>query len=206
MSVPFIRLIGSSNLQQVCKDPQKTSERKAVLVSEDVINTNRIQLTQGVRVEEEESPVTAIPGRVYPRFQSAAKVARESVEGHRSDSIIPFPSTPAHTMKRPRDEYDDPITSPHRPLKVLKAKVNATVVQSRPEFKVPSAVGPRAVSSSTVTGTGVKERTVFYGNMPKGEPKPRVEEPDVDLETDERNYDNIACARLRRSCKLSSWS
>ena len=171
-----------------------------------MINTNRIQLTQGVRVEEEESPVTAIPGRVYPRFQSAAQVAQESVEGHRSDSTIPLTSTPAHTMKRPRDEYDDPITGSHRPLKVLKAKVNATVVQSRPEFKVPSAVGPRAVSSSTVTGTGVKGRTIFYGNMPKREPKPRVEEPDVDLERDERGYDNTTCARLRRSRKLPSSS
>lgn len=109
-------------------------------------------------------------------------------------------------MKRPRDEYDDPTTSPHRPLKVPKTKISATVVQSRPVFKVPSAVGSRAVSSSTVTGTGVKERTIFYGNMPKREPKPRVEEPDVDLETDERGYDNTACAGLRRSRKLPSWS
>ena len=109
-------------------------------------------------------------------------------------------------MKRPRDEYDDPTTGPHRPLKVPKTKISATVVQSRPEFKVPSAVGSRAVSSSTVTGTGVKERTIFYGNMPKREPKPRVEEPDVDLETDERGYDNTACAGLRRSRKLPSWS
>ena len=109
-------------------------------------------------------------------------------------------------MKRRRDEYDDPITNPHRPLKVLKDKVNATVVQSRPEFKVSSAVGPRAVSSSIVTGTEVKECTIFYGNMPKGEPKPRVEEPDVGLETGERGYDNNACAGLRRSRKLPSWS
>jgi len=107
-------------------------------------------------------------------------------------------------MKRARDEYDDPVTGPHRPLKVLKAEINVTVARSHQTFKVPSAVGPRAVSSSTLTGTGIKERRVFYGNMPKREPKPRVEAPDADLETDERGYDNTACTGVRRSRKLSS--
>lgn len=155
-------------------------------------------------MEEEESPVTAIPGRVYPRFQSAAKAVQESVEDHGSDTAIPFPSPPAHAMKRVRDEYDDSAIGHHRPVKVLKADINVTVARSRPAFKVPSVVGPRAVSSNTLTGTGVKDRTVFYGNMLKREPKPRVEEPDVDLETDERGYDNTTCGGLRRSRKLPS--
>ncbi len=157
-------------------------------------------------MEEEESPVTAIPGRVYPRFQSAAKAVQESVEDHGSDSTIPFPYPLAHTMKRPRDEYDDPVTGPHRPLKVLKAKINVTDARSRPAFKVPSAVGLRAVSSSTLTGSGIKGRTIFYGNMPKREAKPRIEEPDADLETNERGYDNTTCTGLHRSRKLPRWS
>ena len=156
-------------------------------------------------MEEGESPVTVIPGRVYPRFQSAAEAVQESVEDRRYDSTIPFPSPLAHTMKRPRDEYDDPVTGPHRPFKVLKAKINVTDVRSRPSFKVPSTVGPRAVSSSTLTGTGVKERTIFYGSMPKREAKPQVGEPDADLETNERGYDNTTCTGLHRSRKLPRW-
>ena len=57
MSVPFIRLIESSNLQQVCKDPQKTNEKKAVLVSQDVVNTKRIQLTKVFGWRKREVPL-----------------------------------------------------------------------------------------------------------------------------------------------------
>ena len=186
----------------MCKDPQKTRKRKAVLVSEDITNTQRIQLTQVVQVEEEEGLVAAIPGRVDPGFQPAAKAVQVTVEGRRSDSPIPLPPPSAHTMKRRRDEYGDSVTSTNRPRKVLKAETNVTVARSRPAFKVPGAVGPRTVSSSTLTGTGVKERTVFYGNIPKIEPKPRVEEPDTDLEMDKSGYNNTTCTGLRRSRKL----
>jgi hypothetical protein len=155
-------------------------------------------------VDKAESPVAARPGRVYPRFQSVAKAVQELAEDHRSDATITFSSPPAHTTKRARDEYDDPVSGPHRPPKALKTEINVTVARSRPTFKVPTAVGPRAVSSSTLTGTGVKGRTVFYGNMSKREPKPRVEEPDLELEADERGYDNTTCTRLHRSRKLST--
>ena len=173
----------------MCKDPRKTRKRKAALVSEDIINTQRIQFTQGVREEEEESPVVGMLDRVYPGFQSAAKATREPIENHRSASPILLPPPPARTMKRPRDVDDDPIDDPNRPLKVLKVETQIVVARSRPAFKVPSAVGPRAASSSiltgTGTGTGVKERTVFYGGRPKREPESRVEEPDADLEAGE---------------------
>lgn len=180
----------------MCKDPRKTTTRKAALVSEDVINTQRIQLTQSVREEEEESPVAEIPGRVYPGFQSAAKAVWED-----------HPSLPAQTLKRSRDGCDEPVTGPNRPLKLLKAETHVTVARSRPTFIVPSAAGPQAASSSTLTGTGVKERRVFYGNIPKREPKPQVEEPDADLEADERGittYYDTTCGRFCRSRKLPS--
>jgi hypothetical protein len=186
----------------VCKDPQRTRTRKAALVSEDIINTQRVQLTQGVREEEEESPVAAIPRRVYPGFQSAAKAVLEPTEDHRSDPPILLPSPPAHAMKRPRDEHDDPVTGPNRPLKILKAETTSQLrgLVQHSRFQVQSV--PRGASSSTLTGTGVKKRTVFYGNIPKREPKPRVKEPDVDLETDERGYHDTTCTGLRRSRKL----
>lgn len=191
----------------MCKDPRRTRKRKAALVAEDIINTQRTQLTQGVQEEEEESPVVEILDRVSPGFQSARKAVRDPIEHHRSNSPIPLPSLPAHTMKRPRDEHDHPTAGPNRPFKVLKAETQIMVSRSRPAFKVPGAVGTRASSSSTLTGTGtgVKERIVFYGNSLKREPKQRVEEPDADLEAGERGI--TACnARLcfGRSRKLPS--
>jgi len=191
----------------VCKDLQKTRKSKGALVSEDVINSQRILLTQGVQEEEEEGAIAEIPGQVYPGFQSAAKTAREPIEDHRSASPVPLPSPLARTLKRPRDEYDDPIAGPIHPLKLLKTETHITVTRPRQVFKVPSTVGPRVASSSTLTGTGVKERKVFYGNIPKREAKPRVEEPDADLEADERgmtSYNNRTGTELRRSRKLPS--
>jgi hypothetical protein len=188
----------------VCKDPQKTRKRKATLVSEDIINTQQIQLTQGIREEEEESPIAEIPGQAYPGFQSAAKAIQEPIEDRRSASPLPLLSLPAHTMKRSRDEFDDPVTGPSRPLKVFKTETHTPVARSRPVFKVPSAAGLRTGDSCTLTGAGVKERAVFYGNVAKREPKPRVEEPDADLELDEKGLTTQPCTKLCRSRELPS--